>query len=149
MAAYRAVVVLLLLLAGLSGCGKKDKVVGPSPSEVTGVWNATTFEYVSRASPTTRYDLIAAGGTVSVWINADKSFRWIRTPPGSVSDTLNGAWDMNEDEFKVTPDPLSYYLIWKMSLNGNTLTLTGAGGTYDFDGVGGPDPADHNMTLER
>ena len=69
--------------------------------------------------------------------------------PGGVSDTLNGAWDMNEDQFTVEPIPTSYYLIWAMSLNGNTLTLTGAGMTYDFDGVGGPDPADHNMTLVR
>jgi hypothetical protein len=139
----------LLLLVGAAGCGEKDKVAGPAPSAITGTWNANKFEYVSRASPTTRLDLVAAGGTVKVWINTDRSFRWIRTSSGGVSDTLNGAWDMNEDQFTVEPIPTSYYLIWAMSLNGNTLTLTGAGMTYDFDGVGGPDPADHNMTLVR
>jgi hypothetical protein len=64
-------------------------------------------------------------------------------------ETLRGSWKLEEDEFTVTPDPMSCSPIWHVTFVGDTLTLLGAGGVYDFDRVGGPDPAGHTMALVR
>lgn len=148
MSADRRIGTLVLLLAVLGGCGK-DKAVGPKPNEITGAWRATMVEYVSKAAPGTRVDLIAAGDTLTLTINSDGSIIQIRTPLGGSPDTTTGTWELTTDIFKVFPTGMPFYWAWDVSLSGNTLTLTGADMEYDFNDDNVPEQADQNMVLIR
>lgn len=145
-ARHAATVALVTIL--LTACGK-DNPTGPKPSEITGRWTATKVEYVNKAAPATRVDLIALGTAVVVSINSDKSFLSIETPSGGSPDTTTGDWSMDGEIFKVTPTGMPFSWEWNAALSGNTLSLTGADMEYDFDGNSVPEQADQNMTLVR
>jgi hypothetical protein len=142
----------LLLFAILAGCGKDDKVVGPKPAEITGNWSATKLEYVMKAAPFTRVDLISEGATASCAIRADQGYLLLVTDTLGVTDTTAGTWRIDEDQFMVTPTGSQFDWVWQARLSASTLTLTGADTWYDFDGEGDYEPseeADNNMTLVR
>ena len=144
----RRIGALVLLIAVLGGCGK-DKEVGPKPSEITGTWHATKVEYVNKAAPGTRVDLIAAGDTLTLAINADHTIVQVLTPLGGSPDTTTGTWELSTDLFKMFPTGLPFSWSWDASLSGNTLTLLGADMEYDFNSDSVPEQADQNMTLVR
>ena len=137
----------LLLLSG-PGCGK-DKAVGPKPTEITGNWNATKAEYVSRTTPQSRVDLVALGGTVKVSIREDHGWVFVHTPSGGGPDSATGTWKLDGDLFRVTPTGMPWECVYEVSLSGGTLHLDDADMEYDFDDDGQPDAADQFLTLVR
>ena len=137
-----------LLALHLTGCGG-DNTVGPKPSEITGNWTATKVEYVSKASPATRVDVIPLGTVVVLRLNTDYSLLYIETPSGGSPATTAGTWSVDEGIFRVTPAGMSISWEWNATLSGATLSLTGADMEYDFDGNSVPEAADQNMTLVR
>ena len=145
-ARHAATVALVTIL--FTVCGK-DNPTGPKPSEITGRWTATKVEYVSKAAPATRVDLIALGTAVVVSIGSDKNFLYVETPSGGSPDTTTGVWSMDGDIFKVTPTGMAFSWEWKATLSGNSLSLTGADMEYDFDGNSIPEQADQDMALVR
>jgi hypothetical protein len=70
-------------------------------------------------------------------------------PSGCSSDRVDGTWRLDGDELVVTSVALSNDWIWPLALAGDTLTPAVAGMASGPDGVRGPDPADHNMSLVR
>jgi hypothetical protein len=139
---------LALSLALLPAC-KKDKAVGPKPAEITGLWHASKVEYVSKSAPSTRVDLIAAGGSATARISEGGAFEWVLTEAGQPPDTTTGTWRLSGDLFEVTPTGMAWAWSWDATLSGSTLTLTGADMEFDFDHDGTPDPADQNTVLVR
>ncbi|HET7904791.1 MAG TPA: lipocalin family protein [Candidatus Eisenbacteria bacterium] len=140
------VAILLILLA--TGCGKDDEV-GPKPDEITGFWRATKLEYVSKANPATRVDLVAAGGAATLDIRGDHTMEFIITESGSAPDTTTGTWSLDGDLFQVSPTGSPWSWTWDVSLSGGTLALSGADVEYDFDGDDVPEEADQNVVLVR
>lgn len=141
-----AVATALALLA--TGCGKDDEV-GPKPEEITGAWRAAKLEYVSKANPSTRIDLIAQGGAATLAIRTDHSVQFVVTESGSAPDTTTGTWSLDGDLFRVTPAGSPWSWTWDVSLSGGTLTLSGADMEFDFDGDDVPEEADQNVVLVR
>ena len=132
----------------LVGCGD-DNTIGPKPAEIMGNWTATKVEYVSKAAPATRVDVIGLGTVVVLRFNTDHSLLYIETESAGSPVTTRGVWSLDEGILRVTPSGMSLSWEWSAHLSGNTLTLSGADMEYDFDGNGFPEAADQNMTLVR
>jgi len=150
MGANRVLVVSALsLFCGMAlACG--DDAAGPSPSEITGTWQATKVEYVSTAQPTVSVDLIADEDyTVTLVLAANGSYTFTQTPPGEQPQTSTGTWELDGDVFDVAPTGTQYRLQFEIALSGNTLSLSGADAEYDFDGDQSPEDAKLNMVLTR
>jgi hypothetical protein len=142
-----AVVPALLLAAGAVGCARES--TGPGQQEIVGSWTATKCEYVSTTGLGT-VDLIAAGGSATMALNADRTFVYMYSPPTGPPETLTGTWEMTSpDLMRVTPAGASWYWAWDVALSGNTLTLTGAGAEYDFNHDGFGESAKWNLVLTR
>ena len=143
------VVSALSLLSGVAlACG--DDAAGPSPSEITGTWQATHVEYVSVAQPTVSVDLIVDEDyTVTLVLAANGSYTFTQTPPGEPPQTSTGTWEVDGDVFDVAPTGTQYRLQFEIALSGNTLSLSGADAEYDFDGDDTPEDAKLNMVLTR
>ncbi|HEU4335342.1 MAG TPA: hypothetical protein VFT32_12680 [Candidatus Eisenbacteria bacterium] len=140
------VIVATVLSLVATGCGKDDEV-GPKPDELTGFWHATKLEYVSKANPATRVDVIALGGAATLAIRIDHTVEWIITESGSAPDTTTGTWSLDGDLFQVTPTGSPWSWTWDVSLSGGTLALSGADVEYDFDGDDLLEDADQNVVL--
>lgn len=142
---------LALVLSLLAGCGK-DKTVGPKPAEITGFWSVTSLQYVQKAAPHTTVELITAGATATCAINSDKSFVRIYKPASGPPDTTAGTWELDGDQFKVSPTMTPWPWYYDVNLSSNTLTLSGADVWYDFNGdtqYQAEEEADNNMVLAR
>ena len=144
----RTVTAVLLLAGSLTACSNDNKV-GPKASDITGNWIATKIEYVSKAAPATRVDLIASGGAGTMAINADKSFVFVMAESGEPPDTTTGVWKIDGEMFEVTPTGMPFSWSWKAVLAGNALTLSGAAMEYDFDGNNVMEQAEQNTALVR
>jgi hypothetical protein len=140
--------VLILLLIALSGCGK-DKAVGPKPDEITGLWRATRVEYVNKADPNQRVELIAAGDTVRVAILGDHNFAFIRTRAGGSPDTTTGTWRLDGDLFRVRPTGMPFEWVWDVSLSGSSLTLKDADVEFDVNNDALMEMTKQTMVLVR
>lgn len=140
--------ILILLLIALSGCGK-DKAVGPKPDQITGLWRATKVEYVSKADPNQRVELIAAGDTVRVTIGDDHGFAFIRSQTAGSPDTTTGTWRLDGDLFRVNPTGMPFEWVWDVSLSGGTLTLKDADMEFDVNHDTNPEMTKQTMVLVR
>jgi len=138
---------LLVLAPVMWGCGEKN--AGPAVSEIIGTWQATKDEYVSQTPPHPSVDLIAAGGTAVLVLNADSTMVMTETPAGGSPMVLNATWELTTDLMRVHPGGMSWYWVWDVSFSGNTLQLTGADKNFDCNGDGTPEAADWNLTLTR
>ena len=143
-----AAAIAILLAGSLAACNKDTKT-GPKASDITGQWSATKVEYVNKAAPATRVDLIALGGAATMAINADKSFAFVIAESGQPPDTTTGVWKLDGDMFEVTPTGMPFSWVWQAALSGNSLTLTGADMEYDFNGDNVMEQADQNTALVR
>ncbi|MGD8869618.1 MAG: lipocalin family protein [Gemmatimonadales bacterium] len=139
---------LLTLLAGLAlACG--DGSVGPSASEITGSWQATSYEYVSVADPSTSVDLIAdENWSVTLALASNGSYTLTQTPPGGGPQMSSGTWELDGDVFNVAPTGTQFRLQFDIVLSGNILRLTGADAEYEFV-ENQPEDAKLNMVFTR
>jgi hypothetical protein len=133
-----AVVPLVALAALCSACGGGgDGGQGPaSPSTQSGLlgtWMATRAEYVSRANPSLRVEVISQGTTMVLALESG-SYTLTITDPGESPTRTTGSWSASIDVLTLTPAGMSYSIQFDMNLSGSTLTLTGGDVEYDIDG---------------
>lgn len=141
----RACIGWTLMFALVAACGGSS---GTGP-DLSGTWNATNFEFVSVASPGTKVELVAAGGHAVLVLKADKSYTVTSAPPGGGDTTTSGTWTSSSDVLTLRETGIGGDMQFAYTLSGNTLTLTGADGEFDFDGDGAMEPAKMNVTATR
>lgn len=145
----RAIAVAVVLATAVGACGS-DKGTGPAPTGLTGAWRATKAEFVSTANSSRKADLVALGGTFTMTLTSTGSFTIAGTSPGEPAFTWSGTYNASQDmiSFNVNVG-FSGTMEFDMALSGNTLTLTGADGEYDFNGDDVPEEAKLNLVLTR
>lgn len=136
-----------MLLCAMAGCSE-DKSAGPEPEQITGVWNATKVEYVSRPGGTA-VDLIALGGTGTLTLNDNGTFRLVVTPFAEASRTTEGTWALSGDMLSLTPLGMPFAWQFDVAFSGDSLGLGGASVEYDFNEDGTPDQATLNLLFVR
>jgi hypothetical protein len=143
-AGWRAAL-LALLLCAVASCGD-DEPTAPKPAELAGTWTATKDEYVSKTT-SARIDIVAAGGSATLKLDAGGTFEFVEIPSGELPDTSRGDWSASGDVMTVHIDGQSGERQYDLYFSGNVLRLTGAGAWYDF-GTGGEETT-HNLELTR
>jgi hypothetical protein len=142
---------LVTLAVGVASCG--DKETAPEPAELAGTWNATKVEYVNRTNSSQRVDLVAAGGSATLTLGADRTFRFILAAAGDTPDTTSGTYEVKGDVgdlmvWKIPFDGGELESAFDFTWSGDSMTLA-AGANYDFAGDGTPEASDWNMAFRR
>lgn len=146
MCAPRNVLMVAVALA-VTGC-KKEGSTGPGATAISGSWTATSVQYVNPSYTTV--DVIALGGTATLVLGADSSFVYTYTPQGGSPQVTTARWEMvSADLMRVTPTGATWYWAFDVALSGNTLTLRGGQGEYDFNNDHQNEPCTWNMVLTR
>jgi len=134
----------LLLLTTLTSCS--DKATAPKPEQLAGTWTATQAEYVSKTS-SSRVDLVAAGGAVTMLLEVNGTYVYVEVPSGAAPDTTRGRWHASGDIMELTPEGSPYSAMFDFAFSGNSLRLTGGDVLHDF-GSGGEE-SDLNLAFTR
>jgi hypothetical protein len=135
---------LIVLLTTLASCG--DKGTAPKPEVMAGTWTASKVEYVSRTS-SSRVDLVAAGGSATLVLDAAGSFLYVETPAGGQPDSTAGSWHASADVLEMMPAGATYTRQFDYSFSANSLVLSGGGALYDFGS--GLEEATLNLAFTR
>jgi hypothetical protein len=145
MSTWRTKGLVTVLAGSLLSCGDGT---GPSTDDLAGTWLATKAEIVSVANPAVKVDLVALGGTVRLVLTAAHAFTLTVSMPGEPQEVTTGTWSSSVDVLTLNDGAAD---IWQfeMTLDGDTLRLTGADIEFNVDGVGGDDPAKLNLVLSR
>ena len=78
------------LLAGLMlACSDST---GVTETDLVGTWKASEFTFSDFGDPVMDFHVIEPGGSVTMVINADKTYMLIVTLPVSLPDTTTGTW---------------------------------------------------------
>jgi hypothetical protein len=140
--------VALALLASLAiGC-KKNSVTGPSTESLTGTWRATKAEYVNASNSSIKVDIVSQGATVTLVLEAT-TYTFTASDTRVPTNIGSGSWSSSSDILTLQPAGLPFTIIFEMSLSGDTLTLSGGGVQFDFNGTGNFVDATLNMVLTR
>jgi hypothetical protein len=137
---------ILVLCAGMSqGCGD-DNGVEPQPltiADFAGSWNCTAFVVTSSANPQIQFDLIAAGGALSVTVQPSGNFNGSITYPDPqtfqpTTVQIAGTFTLVSQteiraEFNPEIPPLLENDTVAFTLSGSTLTLSDDTSEFDFD----------------
>ena len=140
-----SILVAMLIMATLTSC--KDKTTAPKPEELAGTWTATKAEYVGKTSGS-RVDLVAAGGVVTLLLEADGSYVYVEIPSGASPDTTRGAWNASADVMEMTRQGAAYAVMFDLSFSGNALGMTGGDVLHEFS-PGVPEESDLNLAFTR
>lgn len=138
--------IVMLVAALAAACGGGGS--GAAPAELVGSWGATRLEFVSAAAPTTRVEVIAQGASLTVVLSEGGTFEETLQVPGEPDEDRSGAWSASSDILTLTYSPTSS-MQFGYTLAGDTLTLGGADGEFDFDDDGSDEAAKVNVTLTR
>lgn len=144
---------LLRLLAALlgilfTGCG--DDPAAPADTELEGTWQATSAQVVTTGAPTVQVDLVDAGGSFTLTLNAGGSFTIVQALPGEGPETITGSWTASVDVLRLDfTSGLMGRWEFDMTLSAQTLSLRGADTEYDVDGDGDDEAVKLNLTLAR
>lgn len=134
-------------------CG--SDTTGPPPETLIGAWNATSVALVSMADPTVRIDLVTdLGAAVTLELEPDNDFTltlaYTGPEPGGpwgMSAVVTGTWTAT-DVLTLQTSPTSQWQ-FEIDLEGDTLRLTEADTSFDFDEDGTPEDADLSLDLIR
>jgi hypothetical protein len=137
----------MVIVAGATGCGGDDST-GPSPTDITGAWQATKAEFVSRATGAA-VELVASGGSATLVLGADHSFLLTASPVGRPAEVTMGTWKLEGDVMTVTPAGMPFSLQFDVAFSGDRLSLTGAHVEYDVNDDGRDEEAVLNLELVR
>jgi len=150
---YPSALITALLL--VSSCGSSD--VGPPPETLVGNWNASSVLLVSMTNPADQVDVVGdLGATVTLVLADDDNFTltvsYTGQEPGDsypwgVNSTVTGTWSAT-DVLTLQTSPTSEWQ-FEIDLNGDSLGLTEADSSFDFNDDGIPDDADLSMDLTR
>jgi hypothetical protein len=134
----------LVLLTTLTACS--DKATAPKPEQIAGTWTATRAEYVSKTT-SSRVDLVAAGGSVTLLLETAGSYTYVEIAHGVAPDTTVGRWKATGDVMEFTPEGSPFSVMFDLGYSGNALNLTGGDVLHDF-GSGGEE-SDLNLAFSR
>lgn len=147
MSTFRMQLLAALTVGAGMACGGGS---GPSAEALTGRWNATKAEFVLKADPSTKVDVVATGGAVSLLLNQDKSFTLTVTAPQESPEVMTGTWSSSADVLTLTfQTGLNGNMQFDMSLSGNTLSLIGADAPFDVDDDGVEEETKLNVSMIR
>ena len=142
-----AVVVAACGLGLLGACAKSG--VAPTPTGLAGTWRVLKSEYVSTQGLGT-VDLIAGGGSGTLVLGADSSFRLTVTPASGAPVNFTATYVVNGiDLMQVTPAGATWYWAFDMAQSGSTLTLDHGSSQYDFNHDGQLENATWNLSMTR
>lgn len=128
------------------GCGGGS----PPADDFVGTWNAESCVYTNASDTSQSADLVVLGGSYEMTLNADGSYEVVATLPGESGFTTSGTWEASIDLFTLNyAVPFTGSAQFEFNLSNDTLTLTGADSSYDFDDDGTPDDAKLDMVLIR
>lgn len=133
----------ILFLITLLACNGGSDVSGPASDDITGTWQATRVLYTG-LSKSGSLELISAGGTATLVLNADGTLLFTVSPPGGPEEMTTGRWDLDGDVMTVTPSGMPFSWEFDVSFSGNELRLSGAHVAFDIDG----DDRDEETVLE-
>ena len=145
----RKLLVTGLLAGALAACS--SDATGPSEQTLTATWHATKAEFVSVVNAAQKVELVGVGGSVVLALNANNTFSMTTTIPGKPNRQLSGTWSASADvltlsyQFAGTQGQAQY----DMTLNANTLLLTGADGSFDVNGDSVDEDVKINLTMVR
>jgi hypothetical protein len=134
------------LLVGGAGCG--DDSTGPSPSEITGTWSATSILYADPSSDRS-IDLVAGGGSGTLVLAGDGSFELTVTASGQSPAVSTGSWVLGGEVLTMTPAGFSFSWQFDCTFSADLLQLAGADAEWDLDGDLVPDAAKWSMGFVR
>lgn len=141
----RHAVFVALVAAGAVGCGSDG--TGPSPDTLAATWNATQAQFISVTNPAQMADVVGMGGSVALTLNANNTFTMTTMTPGHPMEQLSGTWSSSIDV--LTLHHGSGTSQFQMTHSGNTLTLTGAHGSFDVNGDDVDEEVTMNFTMTR
>lgn len=128
------VIGILIAITWLAGCGGKSST-GPNEQSLPGTWQATRAEFVSRANPSVRMEIVSKGATMTLVLDAAHTYSMTVTNPGQSPDVVSGTWSASTDVLTLKQTGRSGDSQFDMNLSGNTLTLTGGSALFAFDTV--------------
>ena len=131
--------------AAAAGCSSDS--TGPSPDTLAATWTATETQFISTTNPAQMADIVGMGGSVRLTLNANNTFTLTTMMPGHPMDQLSGTWSSSVDV--LTLHHGSGTSEFEMTHSGNTLTLTGAHGSFDVNGDDVDEEVTMNMTMTR
>jgi hypothetical protein len=130
----RLVIGTLIAITWLGGCGKKSPT-GPSGQGLPGTWRATRAEFVSRANSSVRVEIVSKGATMTLVLDAARTYTTTVTNPGQPPDVVSGTWSSSTDVLTLKQTGRSGDSQFDMNLSGDTLTLNGGSALFAFDTV--------------
>ena len=95
------------------------------------------------------YKRQAYGGSATLEFQEDGDFVLVVSPPGVLSTTTYGFWELNQDMMSLTPQGMPFAWEFDAALINGALSLRGASVEYDFDGDYAPDDATLDMLLAK
>jgi len=153
---------LFLTAAGLSSCDESALTGGGDPApDFSGVWEATEFMMVSQEESSSRIDLIAMGGGITVAIQPQGGFSGtvllpsaLTGQPASTTLPVSGVIRVANPEtlridFVPEVPPLFVSMDPSFELIGDVLTVVDPTADFDFDQDGVEEPAVFQGVLER
>jgi hypothetical protein len=133
----------LLFMTTTLGCAGS----GPSKTELTGTWHATSISYESTTG-LGQVDIMTMGATFELQLNADNTGVLTFKRVGGHVDVMTGTWESSVDILKFTLGPGNDWT-WDMSMSGDQLRLDADGSSWDFNDDGNQEPASWHLVLAK
>jgi len=117
--------------------------------DLVGTWTATAHVFSDNADATRRFDTIANGGETRITVlEGGRARTWVTI--GDVVDEFDSLLRIDGGTLISTPAEAGRPIrTWVVTVDGDTVTLTDARASFDFDGSGEGVPATETIVLAR
>lgn len=137
---------LAVMLMGIVACSEST---GVSVDDLAGTWSATQFLFTNPANAAQTYDMIAAGGSLSLTVQPNGDYSATMTVPGNAPEAFTGTISVEGDILTLAESGHGSPTPYNASRSGNTLTLTTDDELFDFDEDGTEELASLRLVLVR
>ena len=137
---------LAVTLTATLGCGD---ATGVSVEDLTGTWVATQFLFTNPANAAETFDAIAAGGSLSLTVQATGDYTATITEPGSAAEVVTGTISVEGNVVTIAESGQGSPTPYAATRSGDTLTLTTDDEEFDFDDDGTDELASLRIVLVR
>lgn len=126
----------------LAGCGDSNAPGGGGVTinDLVGTWQITKWEYTSTANTSMKVDLKAMGASATLTVQSSGAYTITGTFAGFPFSS-SGTYAVQGNNIVVNEADGDGPQTVPFTLNGNTWTITGLSGDWDFDDDGTDDPA--------
>jgi hypothetical protein len=130
----------------LGGCS--DSTDDSGSTNIAGTWNATALSVTNASDPSESEDLIAAGVTLKLVLQANHSYLTIISFPGGPPDSSGGTYAQTASNLVLTDSSSSAEVTTLgLAVTGSTMVLSD--GNINFDFGMGEVPALLDATLHK